>query len=751
MLQNHRTTWQPRCSFNPLIDSIRVGILISVLTLFCLFGAFVPSASAVEGATVRTPHVTAQFLTAEQSWSQAKEHRLAIYFDILDGWHVYWKNPGDSGIPTTVRWRLPAGVKIKSTDWPYPERIPYGPLTNFGYHESTAILFTVDHSEFRGAESAIRIEADVDWLVCKETCIPESGTFRISIPLDGKAAVDEKSAATIDHFTSRIPRPMRDKKIRAVAHPNWVVLTIPRANLSDSLKDLDFFPEADLLLQHNNRPRFLVGKSFTNIYMSRNSAAGEKPPERFLGALVVGPDPTIAYEIDTRLRVSKKEITIPANAQVGGNQAGALGAHDSSPESSPMKAENVGGIGLLKALLFAFLGGLLLNLMPCVFPVLAIKVLGFVKHAGSAKAKLHGLIYGGGVLSSFVALGLLLVVLRAAGAQLGWGFHLQSPSFLSFLIMLLFAMTLNLFGFFEFMGSYMGIGQRLTEGDSKLSSFFTGVLAVIVATPCSAPFMGTAIGASLTLPPVYTLLVFLFLGLGLAAPYVLLSALPQLAKHMPKPGAWMQTFREALGFPMLGTCIWLVWVLAQQAGANGVVIQLSAMALLVFAIWLNRKVDSSFALPITVALVLLSVVFAVNGVGDAHDEMLKREKASGNKKYSFATDLIPWGTYSEAEIKDKVAAGKTVFVNFTAAWCLTCKVNERVAFASKEVRDLFKNGSAVGLIGDWTNRDPEITKALSRHNRLGVPLYLVYKPGKTEPEILPQVLTPQILLDALQK
>ncbi len=736
-------------------------------------------ANALEGPVVRTSHVAAQFITADNVWSPGKQHRLAIYFDIVDDWHLYWKNPGDSGIPTNVRWRLPEGVRIKQTNWPYPERIPYGPLTNFGYHESVAILFTVDHSQFRAAESSskagrsLRIEADVDWLVCKETCIPEKGAFRITVPIGGKAKVDEKSAKTIEYFESRIPRALTDQmladqKVHAIADPRWLVLNISRSILDDSIKTVDFFPEADLLLQHNHSPRFIASQSMLQIYMSRNTTASERPPPRLKGALVVGSvTTTVAYEIDTQLQVSQKRITVPRGAIIntgvasGGMETiiGVRGFHSGSASSHGQgslgapQPESVGapagvgalseGVNAFKALLFALLGGLLLNLMPCVFPVLAIKALGFIKHAGTAKARLHGLLYGGGVLSSFVVLGLALILLRAAGTQLGWGFHLQSSSFLAFLILLLFSMALNFFGFFEFMGSFMGIGQRLTEGDSKLSSFFTGILVVVVATPCSAPFMGTAIGASLTLPTGYTLLIFLFLGVGLALPYVLLSHVPQFVKWMPKPGAWMQTFREALGFPMLGTCIWLIWVLAQQAGADGVVIQLSAMALLVFAIWLNHKIPTSFSLPITTALILLSFVFAISGVSDVQKHTL------GKKEHSFATDLIPWGTYSETEIKKQLDAGKTVFVNFTAAWCITCKVNERIAFASSEVRAVFEDGKVVGLIGDWTNRDPEITKALSRHGRLGVPLYLVYKPGSEKPRILPQILTPQIMLDSL--
>lgn len=719
----------------------RLSLLVS-FTLFLSFG----NAFALEGSVVRTPHVTAQFITAENSWSDQSKHTLALYFDIIDGWHVYWKNPGDSGIPTSFKWKLPPGVKIANEQWPYPERIDIGPITNFGYHESTAILFEVDHSQFRGAESSLRIRADVDWLVCEETCIPESGSFEITMPLDGKMSRDDKSAGTIDHFLARIPRPLPDAEVKARTSENWLEIKIPESLIASDSNKIEFFAEDEFLLQHNNRPRVERKDGKLVVYASRNSTADTAPPKRLEGVLVVGDEPALPYQVSAKLSSTKANLTPSKASMVAG------GSEVQSSKGKQLKANvSAPAISLWKILLFAFLGGLLLNLMPCVFPVLAIKVLGFVKHAGSKKAKVHGFVYGAGVIASFLVLGLLMVFLRAAGAELGWGFHLQSPAFLSFLVSLLFMMSLNLFGYFEIAGSFMGVGQKLTEGDSHLASFCTGVLAVVVATPCTAPFMGTAIGASLTLPPAHTLLIFFFLGFGLALPYVLLASIPSLAKRMPKPGAWMQTFREALAFPMLATCIWLLWVLVQQAGANGLVVQLTAMAIFVFAVWLGKRMQSQFAPYLSFALILFSIGFGVKGSSDAQDSLQKLSSKSQKGKLVFVTDLIEWGTYSEGEIRRQLDSGKVVLVNFTAAWCITCKVNERVAFASEEVRDYFNDKKAIGLIGDWTNRDPEITKALSRHGRLGVPLYLVYHPGEEKPQILPQVLTPKILLDALKQ
>lgn len=721
-----------------------------LLPVFLLLNFAMPlPASAISGSLVRTPHVTAQFLTGESTWSQGTVHSLALYFDIIDGWHVYWKNPGDSGIVTSVQWQLPPGVQITRVDWPYPERIEVGPITNFGYHESTAILFEVDHANFAEADSDLKIRADVNWLVCEESCIPERGSFTIDIPMAGAPIRHEKESSIIDYFRSRIPSPLAEFESNALAKDEWIKLSIQSGVVPKDTTKIDFFPEDEFLLQHNNRP--LIDEQSdgsVDIYLSRNRSFSEKLPSHLVGVLVLTGDPTTARAVRAPLSVSTN-FSVPSSSAVKKSSSATSDAHSSALTSAPAETA-LQTISLWQAILFAFLGGVLLNLMPCVFPVLAIKVLGFVQHAGSAHARWHGFLYSAGVVISFLFLGGLLLALRAGGLQLGWGFHLQSPEFLAVLITLLFALSLNLFGYFEFSGRFMGLGQRLTEGNSSSASFFTGVLAVVVATPCSAPFMGSAIGASLTLPAVYTFVIFTALGVGLAAPYLLLSTSPRLASWLPKPGPWMQTLREALGFPMVLTAIWLLWVLNQQVGPNGLAVELLSLTCLVFAFWFPRKIPEAFRAPATALLVLLSAaigILGVNAIKSTHSNAAGNPNAG---KFAFATDLIPWETYSEENIQQHLAQGKIVFVNFTAAWCLTCKVNERVAFSSAEVRELFHSKKAIGLIADWTNQDPEITKALSRQNRLGVPLYLVYKPGVESPQVLPQVLTPQILLDALE-
>ena len=388
-------------------------------------------------------------------------------------------------------------------------------------------------------------------------------------------------------------------------------------------------------------------------------------------------------------------------------------------------------------MLFAFLGGAILNLMPCVFPVLAIKVLSFLKHGESQRGTVirNASLYSAGVIISFLFLAGVLLILRGAGEVLGWGFHLQSPAFVFFLLSLMFVMSLNFLGFFEIGSSWMGFGDRLTHGDGPAASFFTGALAVIVATPCTAPFMGTAIGVAITQPAPLMLLVFFFLGAGMALPYFLLATSPSFIKLLPKPGAWMATLKEILAFPLLLTCIWLLWVLVQQTGELGLTMALLGLLVIVFGLWAIKKISS----PKIGAAVLFFCLFLGAYLGGWY---------SGNK--AAPGEEIIWEKFSAESVASAKKEGRIVFVNFTAAWCITCKVNERIVFSSNEVRAAVKNRNIALLKADWTNRDPIITQELARHGRAGVPLYLLHLPNSEAAEVLPQVLTPSIFLKALR-
>jgi thiol:disulfide interchange protein len=414
-------------------------------------------------------------------------------------------------------------------------------------------------------------------------------------------------------------------------------------------------------------------------------------------------------------------------------------------DSAPAKAESE--LVLASAMLLALLGGVILNLMPCVFPVLSIKALALIKHARHEprQTKLHGLAYTLGILASFLLLGTILIALKAGGAEIGWGFQFQSPLFVLAVAYLMFTVGLSLSGVFSIGSSVAGVGSSLAGRSGYSGSFFTGVLATIVATPCTAPFMGAAVGFALSQPPVVLLMVFLSLGLGLALPYLLLSNWPSLQRRLPKPGVWMDRLKQGMAFPMYAAAVWLVWVLAQQSGINSIVVALGGMVAIAFAAWLyeatkySEKTAQRTGLGFSVLLLSAALFGGYFGVEEAPASAVAAETADSH-----------WEPYTPARLKELRSAGKPIFLNFTAAWCISCLVNEKVALSQDAVIDAFARGGITYLKGDWTNRDPEITRILAEFGRSGVPLYLYYPAGvSTSPVILPQILTPEIVTQAV--
>jgi thiol:disulfide interchange protein len=440
-------------------------------------------------------------------------------------------------------------------------------------------------------------------------------------------------------------------------------------------------------------------------------------------------------------------VTVPmeiaANlADSGGGQAKA------GARFAPARAVGEKTAASLPVLLaFAILGGLILNLMPCVFPVLSIKAIGLVQQAKEHPAAVRGkgLVFAAGVISSMLCLAAALLILRAGGEEIGWGFQLQSPLFVTLLIYLLLAVGLNLSGVFEVGGGLAGVGDGLTQGDSYRASFFTGVLTTLVATPCTAPYMAFAVGAALTQPPVFALGIFAALGFGLALPYLLLSFAPWMRRALPKPGAWMDTLKQVFAFPIYASAAWLLWVLAGQTSSFGLGAALAGAILIAFAAWAYQKSKSSStggrvaALATATLAALLAIILPVRFADVA--------AAAAGASAASAHTADEWQPYDAAQVAKLNAAGRPLLVNFTASWCLTCLVNERNAFTDSAVQEVFRSKGVTLMKGDWTKRDPAITQALASFGRAGVPLYVVYnsKPGSTEPVILPQLLTPSVV------
>lgn len=640
---------------------------------------------------------------------------IGIEQSIAPHWHTYWQNPGDSGTPTRIKWNLPEGFEISDIHWPAPQKIPYEPLLNYGY-EKNVILLQKLKAPASIPEKTLNLTADIELLVCKETCIPEYGTYTLT--LNDANSMAEDNTAYFEQAISKLPI-KSDTKVTHAEQDGDFILTITNAK-NINIDNVQYFPLDWGIIENTAEPEITIKEDIITIKQQR----GERDlneVEKF--------DGVITYETSN-----------------GETQSFAFTSKEQSNAHNPQNKT-----GVIQALLLALIGGIILNLMPCVFPVLSIKALSLVKTADKHPnlAKLHGLSYTAGVVSSFLAVAGLLLILKAAGAQIGWGFQLQSPTVVAFLAYLLFLIGLSLSGFFEIGGNITNIGNKLTQGQGLASSFFTGVLATIVAAPCTAPFMAAAIGFALTQSAFVNLLVFATLGFGLALPYLLLSFIPALRSALPKPGAWMNTFKQLLSFPMFLSAIWLVWVLSQQAGPSGVLEILIGMALLTFGIWLfKHKPKKETGKTIVKTLAIICIIAALF-LGIKETQMPNAQE--------IAVEEEQFGeVYSPEKLETLLNGADPIFVEMTAAWCITCKVNHAIAINTNETKELFKTKNVRYLIGDWTNQDPIITKFLNDYGRNGVPIYVYYAPRdkngeRPEPKILPQILTPGIINDIITK
>lgn len=663
--------------------------------------------------------------------------RWGVRLQTMQGWHTYWQNPGDSGLPTRIEWTLPEGFAASPIRWPVPDRFLMGSVVNFGYGEEVVLLGTI---EAPGSlpPGEVEIRAKVDWLVCEEVCLPGGTTLARKLPT-GRSEVDAAASARLDAAERTLPIEA-PWKAELRTGDDAVVLLLPE--LGDApVASAFFFPAEGEVIEHGAEQRLVRTEGGLELRMVP-SAYAEGLPSRLEGVLLLE-EPAAGGGTTKRgfaIRAAAPSIQpAAAGSTKGGTPTGA-------PSHAPTGSAE-GSLGVAAALGLALLGGLVLNLMPCVFPVLSLKVLGVVQQASetASRVRLHGLAYTAGILVSFALLSGLLLVLRAGGAEIGWGFQLQSPGFVAVLAYLLFALGLSLSGVFHIGGSFMGIGHSLASRPGLSGSFFTGVLATVVATPCTAPFMGAAVGFALLQPAPVAVGIFLSLGLGLALPFLILSFVPALHRLLPRPGAWMVRFQQALAFPLYGTVAWLVWVLQRQVGPEALAAVLAGLVLVAFAAWAwaasresrgaMRRVGSALGIGAAAAALLLARLPA------------GAERSAAAPAVSAADSIAePW---SEERLEQLRAEGKPVFVNFTAAWCVTCLVNERTTLGTERVRSLFAEKGITYLKGDWTNEDPAITAALERHGRSGVPLYLYYPAGGGEPKVLPQILTEEIVRDAL--
>ncbi|WP_210727557.1 protein-disulfide reductase DsbD domain-containing protein [Sphingopyxis sp. PAMC25046] len=644
---------------------------------------------------------------------------VAVRQDIEPGWHTYWRNPGDSGGATELTWTLPAGFSAGPILWPLPERQPVKGLMNYGYSRQVYLPVPIDVPRTAKAGSVVPLSVTVLSMVCSEDmCVPDERTVKLDLAVrDGVPPLTEAEGAAIERVVDAAPRPA-DIDAHIARDGADLVLTLRGAALNGvDTADAYFFPFDGGIVEH---PAVQRGERKGDDLILRMKAGG---------AVLAG----------------------GLDKPVGGVVATSDGAWEVVADPGGAPAADGGGTSLLlfaQAALFALIGGLILNLMPCVFPILAMKAASLSASAHDPReARRDGVAFLLGVLTTFVLLAGALLALRAAGEAAGWGFQLQNPAVTAGLALLMLAVGLSLSGAFEVGLSGSGAGGGLTRLPGGTGAFFTGVLAVVVAAPCTAPFMAFALGAALVMPAPMALAVFAMLGLGLALPYLVISLSPGVLARFPKPGPWMDRLKSILAFPMYGAALWLVWVFARQTSGEALALILAGGLLLAFGLTLwgwrqGARMGGRKAFGTTAASTLSLLAAAVVAVSAA-----SLAPGAGPAASQTAAET-PWSADAVAAAR---AEGKVVFVNFTADWCVTCKVNERAALASEGTRALFGGADAVYMVADWTRRDDLIARELERFGRSGVPLYLVYSPGRAEPEILPQLLTPGIVADAVKR
>jgi DsbC/DsbD-like thiol-disulfide interchange protein/cytochrome c biogenesis protein CcdA len=694
--------------------------------------------SLVSAAPVKTDHVEAELVAERTALVPGVPSTLALRLKIEDGWHTYWRNPGDSGLPTTLVWKLPPGFVASEIEWPPPRTLPVGPLVNYGYEGEVLHLVTLTPPANLELGGNVEIAARADWLVCKETCIPDGADLKLTLPVGTNAATDPRWGGAISLTRGALPQPLTGWKAEARGNGALIELKLTPPAGGPDPGTLRFFASTDGTIEPSapqTQSRDAAGAQLLSL-----GVAHKLTPSLQNLAGVVTASNAFASSVGS---MQAATIDVPLTGRV---VAGPRPDFDPPPIAARVLAAPAdGSLSLGAAALLALVGGLILNLMPCVLPVLSLKALSLAApgHDDRRVQRRSGVAFAAGVVLTFVALAVALLTLRAAGEQVGWGFQLQSPAVVTGLAVLFFVLALNLSGVFEFATLMPGLASWSLE-NRYADAVLSGVLAVIIASPCTAPFMGAALGFALAQSAGATLAVFAALGVGMALPYLLLSWFPQWRRALPRPGIWMERLKQFLAFPLYATVAWLAWVLGAQVDNDAVVRLFATLIIVAFALWAWRN----FRGGATKAWSVTALVAAVGAVVIAWP--LFRSDAIANAPARAVESRADgaWLPYTPARLAELTGAGRPVFVDFTAAWCVTCQVNKRLVLNGVDVRDAFARHGVTLVRADWTRRDPAITRALAALGRNGVPVYVLYRPGR-EPLLLPEVLRTQIVVDAL--
>ena len=641
---------------------------------------------AINAVTVNTGHANVSLVKYENTQGNQNRNLIGIRMDMQKNWHTYWKNPGDSGGPIKVNWSHDDNVSISELNWPTPSLIPYEPLMTYGYKDFVIFPFEITSSNNKNSV----IEASIDFLICDDICVPEKAFIKTNLQ-------DIETDNSLYDWFLRVPA--QTLPVRASLDKDFINI---RFSSPFNVTSAIFFVDDQDIVEHAS-DQILVKEE--NNYLLRIKKIDDLESFNNLSGVI---------------SINNNE-SFKINAEIDGAQQNSL------------------NISFLQAIIFAFVGGLILNLMPCVFPIISLKVLSFVSMSNQSPSKIraHALSFCTGVMISFLMIGLAMILLKQAGLFLGWGFQLQSPVIVGLLSLLMFVIGLVLL-------SDINIGSSLTRlggvgsSDNLIGSFSTGILAVIVASPCTAPFMGAALGYALIQPSGVTLPVFSALGLGFAFPYFMLSASPNLINYLPKPGSWMVTLKEFFAFPMFATSIWLIWVFSFQTSSNEVIFLLITILLISLLIWIASKINKPNYSMVIFIVAIFIIFFQFKDISS-------KELQSPNALKLESFNYVEWNENIENEYQNK---NQAYLINFTAAWCITCQTNDKIALSRPNIKEYIYENNIEYIVADWTNKNDDILKTLESYNRNGVPLYIFWKPGMIEPKILPAILTEQILLDS---
>jgi thiol:disulfide interchange protein len=703
-----------------------IAVIFSLLFLF--------KGLSLQAQPVHTDNAEVELISENETIQPGERFWIGVRMNLRDGWYVYYRNPGDSGMPLMTEWLHDKDFAIGNIQWPYPLWIDVGAgLASYGYYGNVLFMMEATAPSDLESGSEYTLKAEADYLICEKVCIPEYVDIELTLGVtNGEVEYNEEWFPYFAEIRSKLP--VRLDYWNAEASVSGNVITLKLSTNAFELpeySEIIYFANEEGEVENARKPDFSQDGQRISITMQKSGYKSDDVSR--VWGLVYNADgwddsgdiKAITVDID---------LTDESIASISGTD-------------SPL---SVFSSRFLIILGFAFVGGLILNLMPCVFPILSIKVMNFMQMSGhdSEDVKRHGFVFGAGVLLSFLVLAGLLLLLRAGGQELGWGFQLQTPAFIAFMTFLMFGLGLSLMGMFEIGNSLINVAGKAETGEGLRGSFFSGILATVLATPCTAPLMGTALGVAITLPTSTAMMIFAMLGIGMAAPYMLLSSFPVLMKYLPKPGAWMETFKQSMGFPLFATAIWLIWVFGQQAGVDGLVNLLIGLLLLSLGIWIinrwNRNRISTrgriFSRSVATLLIVGGFLFSAST-----DPVTINGESVSVDGYG-----ISWEPFSNQLVDEYRREGRNVFIDFTAAWCITCKANERVIFSSNRVKERFEELDFVMVKADWTNRNPEITRALQSFGRNGVPLYVIYSKELDAPLLLPELLTPGIVLGALE-